>query len=78
MKVKKRFLLMLCIFTIAFPAAVSAQSLSPEVLAEDTSPGIQPRVNETGYKYKIIAGKRYKRLWSYTYNRWEEPTWTPA
>lgn len=78
MNARKMFLLILCLFTIASPAAVSAQSLSPEVLAEDTSPGIQPRVNETGYKYITLNGKRYKRLWSYTYNRWEEPTWTPA
>ena len=37
---------------------------------------IQPYANQTGYKYKEINGRLYKRLWSYTYNRWEEPNWT--
>lgn len=78
MNARKIFLLMLFLFTITSPASVPAQNLSPEVLAEDTSPGIQPRVNITGYKYMTLNGIRYKRLWSYTYNRWEDPTWTPA
>ncbi len=38
----------------------------------------QPYANRTGYKYKISNGRVYKRLWSYTYNRWEEPNWTLA
>ena len=38
----------------------------------------QPRGNITGYIYKIYDKKQWKRLWSYTYNRWEEPDWTLA
>ena len=36
----------------------------------------QPYSNHTGYKYQTINGKIYKRLWSYTYSRWEDPYWT--
>ena len=38
---------------------------------------IQPLSNITGYKYKTENGKVWKRLWSYTYNRWEDPKWIP-
>jgi len=39
---------------------------------------IMPYSEKTGYKYKTINGLRYKRLWSYTYNRWIDPQWTLA
>ena len=39
---------------------------------------ISPHVNVTGYKYIEINGVTYKRLWSYTYARWEDPYWYPA
>ena len=41
MKFKKIFVLMLCVFTIALPATVSAQNIFPAVSMEETSPGIQ-------------------------------------
>lgn len=34
------------------------------------------RAEETGYIYKIMNGKQYKRLWSYTYARWIDKDWT--
>lgn len=37
-----------------------------------------PYANVTGYKYIEIDGIKYKRLWSYTYSRWEDPYWTVA
>ena len=37
---------------------------------------ITPQAEETGYKYKIMNGKQYKRLWSYTYARWIDKKWT--
>lgn len=40
--------------------------------------GILSRAEETGYKYKIMNGKQYKRLWSYTYARWIDNDWTLA
>lgn len=43
--------------------------------AED---GIAPHANVTGYQYMELNGVLYKRLWSYTYARWEEPYWTKA
>ncbi len=39
---------------------------------------VQPYSNQTGYRYKISNGKVWKRLWSYTYHRWEEPDWSLA
>ncbi len=78
MKFKKIFLSMLCIFIVASPATVSAKSIFLTASVEETSPSIQPRINVTGYKYMTMNGKKYKRLWSYTYYRWEEPGWTPA
>lgn len=57
---------------------VSVQA-APSILPATSSPHkIQPRENQTDYKYKTINGKLYKRLWSYTYLRWEEPYWTPV
>lgn len=38
--------------------------------------GKMARAEETGYKYKIMDGKQWKRLWSYTYGRWVDPDWT--
>ncbi len=39
---------------------------------------IETRGEITGYKYKYFNGVKYKRLWSYTYNRWIDPEWTLA
>lgn len=39
---------------------------------------IQLRAEETGYKYKIMNGRQYKRLWSYTYARWIDEDWKLA
>lgn len=52
-------------------------SVTPYTLSEEASE-IMPRANITGYIYKTYNGKRWKRLWSYTYNRWEEPNWSLA
>lgn len=52
-------------------------SVTPYTLSEEAS-DIMPRKNKTGYIYRTYNGKRWKRLWSYTYNRWEEPNWTLA
>lgn len=41
----------------------------PKAVAAE-APGIQPYNNTTGYKYKVINGKLYKRLWSYKHNKW--------
>ena len=52
---------------------------TPALPCATTSEGeITPRANVTGYKYMEIDGILYKRLWSYTYARWEDPYWYPA
>lgn len=58
------------------PIGVNAatQIQTHELYTTDT----QPRANITGYIYKIMNGRQWKRLWSYTYARWEEPAWTLA
>lgn len=33
--------------------------------------------NRTGYKYRFISGTFCRRLWSYTYQRWEDSKWQP-
>lgn len=65
------FLLLLTITPIT-TSVKSAVMKDPTATFSD----MQPYANQTGYKYKIIDGKLYKRLWSYTYNRWEESKWT--
>ena len=39
---------------------------------------INPRSGNVYYKYKIINGKKYKRLWSADKNAWVDPYWTLA
>jgi len=46
--------------------------------AATENPGIQPYNKKTGYKYKKINGRLYKRLWSFSQNKWLEPEWTPV
>ncbi|MCM1257862.1 MAG: hypothetical protein NC307_08410 [Roseburia sp.] len=78
MKVRKLFLLTLCVFTLVSPTVVSAQNVSVDASVQTAFPGIELYGNQTGYIYRTLDGKRYKRLWSYTYGRWEEPYWTLA
>ncbi|MFT4104915.1 MAG: hypothetical protein QM657_04060 [Lacrimispora sp.] len=62
------FLTVLSINTYAFeyPTGQMQTSASSEV---------GPQAEETGYMYKIMNGKQYKRLWSYTYARWIDKDW---
>ena len=59
----------------ANPAYYSAQAIPCSTTSENE---ISPRANVTGYQYMEINGVLYKRLWSYTYGRWEDPYWTKA
>lgn len=67
---KKLFLATLFLNLSVMPAAsyLSGTFVPKAVAAE--APGIQPYNNTTGYKYKVINGKLYKRLWSYKHNKW--------
>lgn len=39
---------------------------------------VEPRAEETGYKYMEINGVMYRRLWSYTRNCWIDDKWQPC
>lgn len=71
---KRFFILLLCTLTISIPITAEAHTIEQPV-ASAADADIRPCANITGYKYKVENGKIYKRLWSYTYNRWEEPYW---
>lgn len=75
---KKRLLIAtLCIVLSTTSINVFMNNTATKATAAE-HPGIELYGNITGYIYKYIDGKRYKRLWSYSYKRWEEPGWTPA
>ncbi len=69
---------MTAVFMVAFSGAAYAEEISADTqaaaIAADNSAG-QLRAEVTGYKYKYENGHRYKRLWSYTYERWIDPYW---
>ncbi len=68
------FLLLFIITLSPITASASNNISSNHVICSSSE--IEPRGNVTGYIYKIYNGRQWKRLWSYTYNRWEEPKWT--
>lgn len=78
MKYKRRIFLSLIIASLMLTIcpAIAAESDDTPVETNDVS-GTQ-RAEVTGYKYTYFDGIKYKRLWSYTYDRWIDPEWTPA
>lgn len=72
-------ILLLCLLLMVSPQVIFA---SNEVNVYETAfqndEAISPRGNITGYIYKIYNGRQWKRLWSYTYNKWVDPEWTLA
>ncbi len=75
---KKLFVTALCLLLTTMPAKYNSIYTICTKTASAAISTIQPYANKTGYKYKFENGKTWKRLWSYTYNRWEEPNWTLA
>lgn len=74
---KKLIRMMVYIFVLVNPAVVNAVSM--DILKSDADClYMQCYSNQTVYQFKKINGKLYKRLWSVTFNRWEEPYWTPV
>lgn len=70
-------LLLLVLTTSPLSVFASSESASePKIMT--TSGTITPYGNITGYKYKILNGRQWKRLWSYTYNKWVDRAWTLA
>lgn len=73
----KKFLIVTFIFcTVIITTPIQTLASSANNSLTLNSRELTPKANVTGYKYRIKDGKRWKRLWSYTYNRWEEPNWT--
>lgn len=71
--------LFLVLTLLLSPVSVYAQnSLTAYTYLECNRLTPTPHTNITGYKYKTVDGIRWKRLWSYTYHRWEDPHWTLA
>ena len=70
MKIKLSILILFFILS-ATPIQIFASSLADSFPAH-----IHTYTNHTQYRYKIENGKTYKRLWSITYSRWEDPYWT--
>lgn len=76
---KRKFILItICLMATLSPMSVYAGDINESQQSYSTTNEISPRANITGYIYKILDGKQWKRLWSYTYDRWEEPNWTLA
>jgi len=58
----------------AFEAIPNEQEVVTTSISE--GPEVSLFTEVRGYLYKIMDGKQYKRLWSYTYGRWVDPDWT--
>jgi len=78
---KRKLLITLSALFLIMALSPITTLASDEILSTQTTTDnieIQQFGNITGYIYKIYNGKQWKRLWSYTYNRWEDPKWTLA
>ncbi|MCI8630403.1 MAG: hypothetical protein HFE57_13105 [Firmicutes bacterium] len=82
MKKIKKFLtisfITTCIFSNMFISNVFAKSEFNVATSSVQNEMINPRAEKTGYKYKYVNGVKYKRLWSYTYEKWIDKEWTIA
>ena len=76
---KKKLLLTALFLNLSVvPSIISPyDAFTTKALASEIQ-SVQPYSNKIGYIYKHVNGKTYKRLWSYTYNKWLEPKWTPV
>lgn len=73
---KKLFLTALFLNLSVVPSIIPPYgTFTTKALASEV-PEIQPYSDIKGYRYKKVNGKTYKRLWSYTNNKWLEPKWT--
>lgn len=71
-------LLTVAMFLTVLSIRTYAMEYPMEQIQITESSEIQLRAEETGYKYKIMNGRQYKRLWSYTYARWIDEDWKLA
>lgn len=78
----KKFLVssfaLMCAFSavsaVSVFAASEGEQVESAVVAQDEE-NVMPYAEVTGYKYKMVNGIIYKRLWSYTYNEWVDSVW---
>jgi len=77
---KRRILVSLAMLFLAVNLAPMTTYSSDEVVTEHSPQDleIELRRNITGYIYKIYNGRQWKRLWSYTYNKWVDSYWSLA
>lgn len=75
---KKLFLTALFLVLQIVPFNITGNSSAIIKCSAAELSNIQPYEINTGYKYKRINGRLYKRLWSYKQNKWLEPEWTPV
>lgn len=78
LQIKLINLLAVIMFLLVLPIKTYAYDYTREQIQNKESSEVQFRAEETGYIYKIMNGKQYKRLWSYTYARWIDKDWTLA
>lgn len=71
---KKKVKLILCvlcvtsIFTLTTPAMATQRE---DVIIDNENSFIQPRTDIKEWKYAVIDGNLYKRLYNYSTGRWE-------
>ncbi len=73
---KKLFIAALFLNLSVTPAIISLYGNYVVKATETENQGIQPYTEKTGYRYKKVNGTTYKRLWSYTKQKWLELEWT--
>lgn len=76
---KTSFRLICLGFILAFTLQTIPQDYKSPIQSVSTDESKPtPYAEVKGYKYKILHGKQWKKLWSDTYARWIDPDWTLA
>ena len=73
MSKRLKFLLPLCCFgmlCLSAPAGLLGGLPNTVEAAEIGDEGISPLMDEMGWRYKVVNGKLYKRLFNYSMNEW--------
>lgn len=72
---KKRIKVMLCLLSVVCSSLLTmpviAATTQEVILCDNSNNDIQPRTDIKEWKYAVIDGNLYKRLYNYTRNRWE-------
>lgn len=74
---KSKIVLMACVVVMSLGCVSNV--IAAENIAYDGEEYSDERRGEvTEYRYKVVDGILYKRLWSVTRNCWVDPYWTRA